>query len=202
MFLNQEQVAIVSNRITHKWSKVVGPRKLSVRWPKKLECVVVLAGDQPYYVYPNVMLVDGLQVEIQIQVFYAPTVERMLDSGLFKLPALARSNWQTPLREYGNYLVRRALAKLNWRQILSVPEQEVLELEWKGKLDKGLSGLGIRVKEVRLIWVTFPREVQEMIEKEAKLSIVKAMVDEETYKHVVAQEFSKTMGGFMWPGGQ
>lgn len=202
MYLNSEQVAIVSNRITHKWSKVVGPKKLSVRWPAKLECVIGLAGDQPYYTYPNVMLVDGLQVEIQIQVFYAAVVERMPDSGLFKLPALARGNWQTPLREYGNYLVRRALAKLDWRQILGVSEQEVLELLWKEKLDKGLSSLGIRVKEVRLIWVTFPKEVQDMIEKEAKLSIIKAMVDEETYKTIVQQEFSRTMGGFMWPGGQ
>jgi hypothetical protein len=198
MYLNPETALIVRNKVSHKHKLVAGPCRYTVKWWETIESVVNLAGDQPYYVYNGVTLQDGINVTLQIQVFYQPDLTRFRSGALFKLSPLIKSRWQIPIREYGNYVVRRGAIKLTWRELLDDRTQRALEREWAETIDRMGESLGFNVSEVRLIQLSFPTEVQQMIEKEAKLQIIKGLVDEKTYQQIVQQEFSHGVG-MGWP---
>lgn len=120
---------------------------------------------QEYYRYYNVHTYDGVALEIRVQIFYRPSL-RILEADnrqIAEVVSLVKSDWQTPLRELTDFLLRSYVAKVYWKTLVDRTVASNMQTHLRHELACRLQSVFLDISEVRLMDVILPEKLQTSI---------------------------------------
>lgn len=161
MILNSDERLLIESGVNHY--KLVGPGRVwLLPWQKALTKLNVGPQGQSLY-FENVRSVENVPVNVVLQLLYQVDPQLFTAEMLPKLPSWQAGSWQVILKWRTEYVLRRVMADLNWRDLAQEAIQQRLERRLTQTLATFLKLVGLNLTAVCVVKTELPADLQRTI---------------------------------------
>ncbi len=161
MKLNPDERLLIENGVNHY--KLIGPGRVwLLPWQKVLTKLNVGPQGQPLY-FENVRSGENVPVNVTLQLLYQVDPQLFTAEMLPKLPSWQAGSWQAILKWRTEYVLRRVMADLNWRDLAQEATQQRLERRLTQTLATFLKLVGLNLMAACVIKTELPADLQHTI---------------------------------------